>query len=84
MAIGADASSILRWMYRNSMQACALGLTAGLALTKRTIPPTAGFHATDTGLQLSSGPQKIEGEYALVNCFGCDGNNAALVLKGLN
>jgi 3-oxoacyl-[acyl-carrier-protein] synthase II len=61
---------------------CAL--TAGLALAKRSVPPTAGFHSTDTGLRLSSGPQAIEGEYALVNCFGCDGNNAALVLKGLN
>ena len=26
----------------------------------------------------------LDGDYALVNCFGCDGNNAALVLKGLN
>ena len=33
---------------------------------------------------LSAAPQNIEGDYALVNCFGCDGNNAALVLKGLN
>ena len=28
--------------------------------------------------------QKIQTEYALVNCFACDGNNAALVIKGLN
>jgi 3-oxoacyl-(acyl-carrier-protein) synthase len=61
---------------------CAL--TAGLALGKRAIPPTAGFHSTPNGLRLSAGPQNIEGDYALVNCFGCDGNNAALVLKGLN
>jgi 3-oxoacyl-(acyl-carrier-protein) synthase len=61
---------------------CAL--TAGLALGKRSVPPTAGFRSADNGLQLSSAPQNMDGEYALVNCFGCDGNNAALVLKGLN
>jgi len=52
---------------------CAL--TAGLAL--KTGKP-ARLHG-DTG-----GDQQIQSEYALVNCFGCDGNNAALVLKGLN
>ncbi|HTM48627.1 MAG TPA: beta-ketoacyl-[acyl-carrier-protein] synthase family protein [Bryobacteraceae bacterium] len=63
----------------------ALGaLTAGLALAKGFVPPTAGYHANNAGLMLSSQPQALNKEYALVNCFGCDGNNAALVLKGLN
>jgi 3-oxoacyl-[acyl-carrier-protein] synthase II len=61
---------------------CAL--SAGLALAKGSVPPTAGFRAADPSLRLSTSPQDLEGEYALVNCFGCDGNNAALVLKGLN
>jgi 3-oxoacyl-[acyl-carrier-protein] synthase II len=51
---------------------CAL--TAGLALSKRAIPPVA----------MLSAARDVQGDYALVNCFGCDGNNAALVLKGLN
>ena len=61
---------------------CAL--TAGMALARRTVPPTAGFQSTESGLRLSAVPQSFESEYALVNCFGCDGNNTALVLKGLN
>jgi 3-oxoacyl-[acyl-carrier-protein] synthase II len=61
---------------------CAI--TAGLALGKRSLPPTSGFLSAGQGLRLSSGQQNMDGEYALVNCFGCDGNNAALVLKGLN
>jgi len=61
---------------------CAL--TAGLALAKRAVPPTAGFQSADAGLRLSAQSQVLKSEYALVNCFGCDGNNAALVLKGLN
>ncbi len=59
---------------------CAV--TAGLALARRTLPPTAAFRAAEPDLRLSSESQEIQGEYALVNCFGCDGNNAALVLKG--
>jgi 3-oxoacyl-[acyl-carrier-protein] synthase II len=61
---------------------CAV--SAGLALAKGSVPPTAGFHAAAPVMRLSTAPQVFEGEYALVNCFGCDGNNAALVLKGLN
>jgi len=61
---------------------CAV--TAGLALARRSLPPTAGFRAAAPDLRLSSDSQEIQGEYALVNCFGCDGNNAALVLKGWN
>ncbi len=60
----------------------ALCAMAGqLALSRQSIPPTAGFQGTPNGLALSGRPQPFEGEYALVNCFGCDGNNAALVLK---
>jgi 3-oxoacyl-[acyl-carrier-protein] synthase II len=61
---------------------CAV--TAGLALARKTLPPTAGFREAKPELRLSADTQQIEGEYALVNCFGCDGNNAALVLKGWN
>ena len=61
---------------------CAL--TAGLALAKRSIPPTVGQAGRLPSLRLSAAPQEFTGDYALVNCFGCDGNNAALVLKGLN
>jgi 3-oxoacyl-(acyl-carrier-protein) synthase len=59
---------------------CAV--TAGLALARRTLPPTAGFRGAGADLRLSSESQEIQGDYALVNCFGCDGNNASLVLKG--
>ena len=55
-----------------------------LALSKRALPPTAGYSWADPELRLSASPQNMEGAYALVNCFGCDGNNAALVLKGWN
>jgi 3-oxoacyl-[acyl-carrier-protein] synthase II len=57
---------------------CAL--VAGLALQRRCAPPAVGVQ---DGL---GRPETCptDGEYALVNCFGCDGNNAALVLKGLN
>jgi 3-oxoacyl-[acyl-carrier-protein] synthase II len=60
---------------------CAL--TGGLSLVRKSIPPTAGFHSGAPGLRLSASPQEFAGGYALVNCFGCDGNNASLVLKGL-
>ncbi len=56
-------------------------LAAGMALIKQSAPPTAGFTAAEDGLRLSASAQPLMGEYALVNCFGCDGNNAALVLK---
>lgn len=58
---------------------CAV--TAGLALQRQQAPPTAGFIATDSGLRLSSEPQPFQGEYALINAFSCDGNNAALVIR---
>jgi len=58
---------------------CAI--TAGLALQRQQVPPTAGFACTDSGLRLSSKPQPFKGEYALIDAFGCDGNNAALVIR---
>jgi len=56
-------------------------ITAGLALQRQEAPPTAGFAATDSGLQLSSKSQPFEGEYALIDAFSCEGNNAALVIR---
>ncbi|HWF11176.1 MAG TPA: beta-ketoacyl-[acyl-carrier-protein] synthase family protein [Bryobacteraceae bacterium] len=58
---------------------CAL--TAGLALERQQVPPTAGFTCTDSGLRLSADAQPFFGEYALINAFSCDGNNAALVIR---
>jgi len=49
---------------------CAL--TAGLALQEQSLPPTRGFRDSCT---------PIVGDYALVNAFGCDGNNASLVIR---
>jgi len=54
---------------------------AGLALQKQELPPTAGFTASDTKIQLSEKPQKITGDYALINAFSCDGNNSSLVIR---
>ena len=56
-------------------------VVAGLALQRQEAPPTAGFTSTDSGLLLSAAPQPFHGEYALVNAFGCDGNNASLVIR---
>jgi len=58
-----------------------LAVTAGMALLRGLAPPTPGAGSVVSGLRLAQEVQPIEGEYALVNCFGCDGNNAALVLK---
>lgn len=58
---------------------CAVA--AGLALQRQEVPPTAGFTCTDSGLQLSATPQPFSGEYALINAFSCDGNNAAMVIR---
>ncbi len=58
-----------------------LAVAAGIAVQRRKVPPTAGYDGGEPGLRLSSKPQEFTGEYALVNSFGCDGNNAALVLK---
>lgn len=59
-------------------------VAAGLALANKRLPPTAGFTSAAPDLRLASTAQAVESDYALVNCFGCDGNNAALVLKYWN
>jgi 3-oxoacyl-[acyl-carrier-protein] synthase II len=56
-------------------------LIAGLALNRQEVPPTANFSGTDSPLRLSSSPQPITGDYALVNAFSCEGNNASLVIR---
>lgn len=58
-----------------------LTLVATMALEKQEIPPTANFSGAANGLRLASTPQSVQGEYALVTAFSCDGNNAALILK---
>jgi 3-oxoacyl-(acyl-carrier-protein) synthase len=58
---------------------CAV--TAGLALQRQELPPTAGFTASDAKIRLSDQPQKIAGDYALINAFSCDGNNSSLVIR---
>ena len=58
---------------------CAIA--AGFALQKQEAPPTAGFTHTDFALKLSAEPQPFKGEYALIDAFSCDGNNAALVIR---
>jgi 3-oxoacyl-[acyl-carrier-protein] synthase II len=58
---------------------CAIA--AGLALQRQQAPPTSGYSNTDSGLKLSAQPQPFHGEYALINAFSCDGNNAALVIR---
>ena len=57
-------------------------LVGAIALQKQCLPPTAGTREQEVeGMRLSSSAQAIHGDYALINAFGCDGNNAALVLK---
>jgi 3-oxoacyl-[acyl-carrier-protein] synthase II len=56
-------------------------IVAGLALQQQTIPPTAGFARNGQPLNLCSSQAPIAGDYAIVNAFGCDGNNASLVIK---
>ena len=58
---------------------CAIA--AGLALQRQEAPPTSGYNGTDSGLKLSVQPQAFQGEYALIDAFSCDGNNAALVIR---
>lgn len=54
---------------------------AGCALQRQSLPPTVHGDAPDFGIRLSDKPQPVHGNYALVNAFGCDGNNAAMILK---
>jgi len=49
---------------------CAL--VAALALRQQSLPPTRGYRDAAT---------PISGDYALINAFGCDGNNASLVVR---
>lgn len=56
-------------------------ILAGSALENRCLPPTAGFEDSEYGLKLSAKSLPISGEYGLVNAFGCDGNNASLVIR---
>jgi len=58
---------------------CAIA--AGIALQRQEAPPTAGFSTSASGLRLSAAPQPFNGDYALINAFSCDGNNAALVIR---
>jgi 3-oxoacyl-(acyl-carrier-protein) synthase len=58
---------------------CAI--TAGIALQRQIVPPTAGYIARESALRLSNKPVPFAGQYALVNAFGCDGNNASLVVR---
>jgi 3-oxoacyl-[acyl-carrier-protein] synthase II len=55
-------------------------LVGGWALQNQMLPPTAGFVASETPLRMSAGPQRFDGDFALVNAFSCDGNNASMVL----
>jgi 3-oxoacyl-[acyl-carrier-protein] synthase II len=55
-------------------------LCAALALWKQCLPPTVGGGGRE-GLAVSSQTQALTGEFALINAFSCDGNNAAMVLR---
>ena len=59
-------------------------VVAGLALERQAVPPTVGIErvaSRNSMLRLSETSQPISGNYALVNAFGCDGNNASLVVR---
>jgi len=57
-------------------------LIGTLALQKQCLPPTAGFgEEAVNGLRLAPRAQTVHGDYALINAFSCDGNNAALLLR---
>lgn len=55
-------------------------LAGALALKKQFLPPTVGGSGRE-GLALSPQAQPVNSDFALVNAFSCDGNNAALVLR---
>lgn len=60
-------------------------LIAALALQKQCLPPTVGIpERGGAGIRLMPQAQTIRGDYALINAFSCDGNNAALVLRRWN
>jgi 3-oxoacyl-[acyl-carrier-protein] synthase II len=56
-------------------------LLAVLALRRQSAPPTPGVRAAASGVRLANRAQQFHGDYALVNAFSCDGNNAALILR---
>jgi 3-oxoacyl-[acyl-carrier-protein] synthase II len=56
-------------------------VVAGLALQQQRVPPTAGANGGRHRLHVCAEAGVISGEYALVNAFGCDGNNASLVVR---
>ena len=56
-------------------------LLAALALQRQCLPPTVGSQGTDHGIRLDARPQDFQGDFALVNAFSCDGNNAAMLLR---
>jgi 3-oxoacyl-[acyl-carrier-protein] synthase II len=63
----------------------ALGaLVAAIALRRQCIPPTHGVGSETGAIRLSDREQALQGDYALVNAFSCDGNNAAMVLRRWN
>lgn len=53
-------------------------IVAGLVLERQALPPKPGTRSADDPIPL---PHPISGDYALVNAFGCDGNNASLVIR---
>lgn len=63
----------------------AAGAVAALAavqcLLKRSVPPTVGATGPAMGLRLSPLAQPCDGDYALVDGFNCEGNNACLVMR---
>lgn len=56
-------------------------MAAGLALERQRLAPTVGASDADYGIRISNEQQVVDGEYALVNAFSCDGNSAALVIR---
>ena len=56
-------------------------LIGALALRRQCAPPTPGIRAVAGGMRLATREQDFQGDYALVNAFSCDGNNAAVILR---
>jgi 3-oxoacyl-[acyl-carrier-protein] synthase II len=81
LAICAPKGALGEWM---GATGAASTITAGLAMRAHKMPPTAGFEAGGHGLHMSSNATPISGEYALINAFGCDGNNASMVIRQWN
>lgn len=58
-----------------------LAAVGALAAMRGSLAPTAGFTGSEYELKMSVDAQPLAGGAVLVNCFGCDGNNAAMVLR---